>query len=101
VLLLTGFEADMRLLEMAGVTLAGETKTPVYNPETMETNVPGLYLAGTAAAGKRQAKYTLFVENSHVHVCRIVKAITGKWPEKLGTIPARRYELPLEAIQDN
>jgi thioredoxin reductase (NADPH) len=101
VLLLTGFQADMRLFEMAGVTLAGDAQTPVYHPETMETDVPGLHLAGTAAAGKRQAKYILFVENSHVHVGRIVKALTGQWPEKLGTIPARRYDLPLEAFQDN
>jgi thioredoxin reductase (NADPH) len=101
VLLLTGFEADMRLFEMAGVTLAGESQTPVYHPETMETDVPGLYVAGTSAAGKRQAQYTLFVENSHVHVGRIVQALTSHWPDKLGTIPARRYELPLEAIQDN
>jgi thioredoxin reductase (NADPH) len=67
----------------------------------METNVPGLYVAGTAAAGMRQERYKLFIENSHVHVGRIVKALTGRWPEKLGTIPARRYDLPLEAIQDN
>jgi thioredoxin reductase (NADPH) len=101
VLLLTGFQADMNLFEMAGVTLAGEAQTPIYNPETMETNVPGLYVAGTAAAGRRQARYTLFIENTHVHVGRIVQALTGRWPEKLGTIPARSYDLPLEAIQDN
>ncbi len=101
VLLLTGFTADMRLFGLAGVTLVGESQTPVYNPETMETDVPGLYVAGTVAAGKRQARYALFIENTHVHVGRVVKALTGCWPDKLGTIPARRYDLPLEAFQDN
>ena len=101
VLLLTGYEGDMRLFELAGVTLAGECQTPVYNPETMETDVPGLYVAGTAAAGKRQEHYTLFIENTHVHVAKIVKALTGRWPDRLGTVPARRYDLPLEAIQSN
>ena len=101
VLLLTGFVADMRLVEAAGVTLAGESQAPVHDPETMETDVPGLYVAGTVAAGKRQARYALFIENTHVHVGRIVKALTGHWPDRLGTIPARRYELPLEAFQDN
>jgi thioredoxin reductase (NADPH) len=101
VLLLTGFEADVRLFELAGVTLAGASQTPVYDPETMETDVPGLYVAGTAAAGQRQQRYTLFIENSHVHVGRIVRALTGHWPEQLGTVPARQYDLPLEAIQDN
>jgi thioredoxin reductase (NADPH) len=91
----------MRLFELAGVTLAGECQTPVYNPETMETDVPGLYVAGTAAAGKRQERYTLFLENTHVHVAKIVKALTGRWPDRLGTVPARRYDLPLEEIQAN
>lgn len=101
VLLLTGFEADMTLFKMAGVSLAGEAQEPVYDPETMESDVPGLYIAGTAAAGRRQERYQLFIENTHVHVGKIVKALTGRWPERLGTIPARRYELPLEAIQAN
>ncbi len=101
VLLLTGFEGDVSLFEAAGVTLAGEARTPIYDPETMETDVPGLYVAGTAAAGARQERYTLFIENTHVHVGKIVKALTGRWPARLGTIPARRYDLPLEAIQDN
>ena len=91
----------MSLLEAAGVTLAGESRTPVYDPETMETDVPGLYVAGTAAAGWRQERYTLFIENTHIHVGKIVQALTGRWPDRLGTIPPRRYELPLEAIQDN
>jgi thioredoxin reductase (NADPH) len=101
VLLLTGFAADMGLFERAGVMLDGESKVPVFDPETMETSVPGLYVAGTAAAGKRQERYRLFIENTHIHVGRIVKALSGQWPEKLGTIPARRYDLPLEAFQDN
>jgi len=101
VLLLTGFVADMRLFKVAGVTLAGESQAPVYDPETMETDVPGLYVAGTVAAGRRQARYALFIENTHVHVGRIAQALTGRWPDRLGTIPARRYDLPLEAFQDN
>jgi thioredoxin reductase (NADPH) len=101
VLLNTGFVADMGLFEMAGVTLAGPSRMPVYNPDTMESDVPGLYVAGTAAAGERQERYTLFIENTHVHVGRIAKALTGRWPEKLGTIAARQYDLPLEAIQAN
>ena len=101
VLLLTGYQADMTLFERAGVTLQGEARVPCYNPATMETDVPGLFVAGTAAAGERQEKYSLFVENTHVHVGRIVQALTGRWPDKLGTAPSRRYELPVEAIQAN
>lgn len=76
VLLLTGYEADMTLFRMAGVTLKGKNEVPVFDPATMETNVPGLYVAGTAAAGT-QSKYELFLENCHVHVERIVAHLTG------------------------
>jgi len=100
VLLNTGFVQDPGLFEMAGIELRGERRVPVYNPETMETNVPGLYLAGTAAAGT-QKRYTLFIENCHEHVGKIVQHLTGQWPDRLGTIPARRYDLPLEDIQAN
>lgn len=100
VLLATGFHGDQSLLEMTGVELQGENRVPAYNPDTMETNVPGLYLAGTAAAGIQQ-RYTLFIENSHVHAGKITQAITGQWPEKLASIPSRSYELPVEKIQAN
>jgi thioredoxin reductase (NADPH) len=101
ILLLTGFEGDMSLFRMAGVQLQGEAQVPVFDARTMETNIAGLYIAGTAAAGKKQERYTLFIENTHVHVGRIVQDLTGRWPDKLGTIPARQYDLPLEAIQAN
>jgi len=101
VLLLTGFEADMTLFEQAGVTLEGPSRTPRYDPATMETDVAGLYVAGTAAAGQRQEKYTVFIENSHVHVGRIVQALTGRWPARLGTIASRQYELALKDFEAN
>jgi len=100
VLFNTGFVADMRLFEMAGVRLHGDQRVPEYNPETMETNVPGLYVAGTAAAGS-QKRYTLFIENCHIHVGKIAVALSGTWPSELGTIHSRRYELPFEDIQAN
>jgi thioredoxin reductase (NADPH) len=58
-------------------------------------------VAGTAAAGQRQEKYTVFIENSHVHVGRIVQALTGRWPDRLGAIPSRRYELALKDFAAN
>jgi thioredoxin reductase (NADPH) len=100
VLLNTGFVQDPCLFEMAGVNLIGEERAPQYNPETMETNVTGLYVAGTAAAGS-QKRYKLFLENTHVHVGKIALALTGHWPERLGTIPERQYQPPDEKFQDN
>ncbi len=76
VLLLTGYIADQRLLTMAGVELRGESQTPVVNESTMETNIPGVYVAGTAVAGTQQS-YRLFIENCHIHATRIAAALTG------------------------
>jgi thioredoxin reductase (NADPH) len=100
VLLCTGFVPDMSLFECAGVNLRGEERVPECDPQTMETNVPGLYVAGTVAAGN-QRRYRLFIENCHHHVTRIVTAIAGQPPSKIGTIPARRYNVPLAEFRDN
>jgi thioredoxin reductase (NADPH) len=99
-LLCTGFVADLSLFEAAGVNLIGVERVPEYNPKTMETNVPGLYVAGTAASGDR-VRYALFIENSHQHVAKIAAAITGQWPTQIGTIESRRYEVPLAQIEAN
>lgn len=100
VLLATGFRGDQRLLEQAGVVLQGPNRVPLYNPATMETNVPGLYLAGTVAAGIQQ-RYTLFIENSHEHAGKITQALTGRWPSRLGDVATRNYQLSFEQIAAN
>jgi thioredoxin reductase (NADPH) len=100
VLLATGFRGDQSLLESLGVELHGENRVPAFNPETMETNVPGVFLAGTVAAGIQQ-RYTLFIENCHEHAGKIVRAITGRWPAALGDVPARTYGLAFERFEAN
>jgi thioredoxin reductase (NADPH) len=76
VLLLVGYEADMSLARMAGIELRGDSYAPTFDERTMETNVPGVFVAGTAVAGT-QDRYRIFIENCHVHVDRIVAALTG------------------------
>lgn len=94
VLLLTGYRMDTSLLEQAGVELVGENRGPRLDVETMMTNVPGLYVAGTAAAGT-QKKFRLFIENCHPHVTKIVRSITGQDPPAgLVNDAAKRYDLP-------
>jgi len=77
VLLLTGYRQDSTLFGQLGVELSGDDRQPVYDPETMETNVPGVFVAGTAVAGTPPRKVTVIVETCHVHVPRIVAAIQG------------------------
>ncbi|HEV7919580.1 MAG TPA: NAD(P)-binding domain-containing protein [Thermoanaerobaculia bacterium] len=90
VLLLTGYEQDKTLFEQAGVVLEGPRRRPRFDERTMETNVPGLYVAGTAVAGTQASGVKAFIETSHVHVERILAALTGARP------PADEaaYEMP-------
>jgi thioredoxin reductase (NADPH) len=77
VLILIGYEADMSLVRMAGVELKDDTgQVPVFDPATMQTNVPGVYVAGTTVAGT-QGRYQVFIENCHVHTDRILASLTG------------------------
>lgn len=100
VLLATGFKADMRLFANAGVRLHGEQEIPEFNPQTMETNVPGLYVAGTAAGGT-QERFTYFISTSHDHVTKIVKHMTGKIPTRVGTVAARNNAVTWEEVKAN
>jgi thioredoxin reductase (NADPH) len=79
VLLLTGYEADMTLFKLAGVDLTDKTDAPRFNPDTMETSIPGMFVAGTATAGT-QGRYKVFIENCHIHAARITAALTGAAP---------------------
>lgn len=78
VLLMTGYRQDSTLFELFGVELKGDDRQPVHDPETMETNVPGVFVAGTAVAGTPPRKVTVIVETCHVHVPRIVGALIGR-----------------------
>ncbi|MDP5198803.1 YpdA family putative bacillithiol disulfide reductase [Flavobacterium sp. DG2-3] len=77
VLALTGYKPDLNFLENIGIQLSeDELKIPVYNPETMETNVDGLFLAGVVCGGMQTHKW--FIENSRIHATMIVDHITAK-----------------------
>ncbi len=72
VLRLIGYVQDKTLFQQAGVELVGPGGCPSFDPVTMETNVPGIYVAGTAIAGTQSSHYQTFLENCHVHVARIL-----------------------------
>lgn len=77
VLLQLGFTADSTILQMLGVAMEGEADAPVFNTDTMETNIPGVFVAGTATAGS-QRSFKVYIETSHVHGARIAAAIGGR-----------------------
>lgn len=79
VLLLTGYVQDQTLFDQLGLERidADSTNRPAYDHATMQTSVPGIYVAGTACGGNMQ-RARVFIENSHVHADRICKAMTGQ-----------------------
>jgi len=58
---LTGFHPDFELFARLGIAFDEDTGKPRINPETLETNVPGVYLAGSLTAGRKLSE--VFIEN--------------------------------------
>jgi thioredoxin reductase (NADPH) len=76
VFLLTGYHPDTSLLASAGVPIDQATLVPEHDPATLETAVPGLFLAGALVSGKQTSR--IFIENGRFHGEAIVGAITGR-----------------------
>ena len=74
VLAMTGYQPDFSFLSKLGIELGEDKyKTPVHNPETMETNIEGIYLAGVICGGLKTNKW--FIENSRDHASIIFSNI--------------------------
>lgn len=77
VLALTGYMPNFEFLTKIGIKLSKDNKKlPQYDPETMETNIPGIFLAGVICGGMETHKW--FIENSRVHAPMIIKYILSK-----------------------
>jgi thioredoxin reductase (NADPH) len=76
VFLLTGYHPDTRLLQAAGVRVDKATLAPEHDPETLETNVRGLFVAGSLAAGNQTSR--IFIETGRFHGEAIAKAICAR-----------------------
>ena len=76
VYLLTGFAPDVALLQAAGVSIDATTGIPAHNTATLETNVPGIFIAGVVVAGFDANK--VFIENGRYHGDKIVACCLGK-----------------------
>ena len=76
VLAMTGYLPDFEFLKNSGIELKGDSLVPAYDPETMETNVANLYLAGVVCGGKDT--HLWFIENSRIHAEMIVNHIADR-----------------------
>jgi thioredoxin reductase (NADPH) len=73
---LTGYHPDFEFLAALGVRMEGPDRLPVCDRETLESNVPGLYLAGVIVAGARTNE--IFIENGRFHGRQIARDIEAK-----------------------
>ena len=73
---MTGYHPDHTFLQKMGVDIDEQTGCPSYNPETMETNVDGLFIAGVIAAGNNANE--IFIENGRYHGALIADCVEAK-----------------------
>ncbi len=82
----------------AGIRLHRETMSPEFNPETFETNVPGIFLAGGAICGRDTSN--IFIENGRFHGETIIKTIAAPRARRRDSLtePRATYEQELEVV---
>ena len=73
---LTGYHPDFDFLRSLGVESTGDQSRPVCDPGTLESNVPGIYLAGVIVAGSRTSE--IFIENGRFHGRQIAADLVRK-----------------------
>ena len=79
VYLLTGYTPKHELLRGIGATIDETTGIPVHDPATMETDVPGVFIAGVISAGNDANK--VFIENGRGHGELIARRLTAMWSD--------------------
>jgi len=73
---MTGYRPDPEILLSLGVAIDPDTGIPSHDPATMQTNQPGVFIAGVIAAGLNANK--IFIENGREHGPRIVETVLGR-----------------------
>jgi thioredoxin reductase (NADPH) len=73
---MTGYHPDFQFLESIGICFQGDDRLPVCNPETLESNISGIYLAGVIVAGSRTNE--IFIENGRFHGRQIAAALMAR-----------------------
>lgn len=76
VLAMTGYRPDFEFLESLGVRIEGEFRCPSCDPKSLESNVPGIYLAGVIIAGDRTNE--IFIENGRFHGRQIAEDLKAR-----------------------
>ena len=73
---MTGYHPDYTFIKSLGVKVDEHTWKPHLDPATLESNVPGLYLAGVVIGGRKTSE--IFIENGRFHGKQVIGSLTGK-----------------------
>ena len=73
---LTGYHPDFTFIEALGVTLDPVTRKPALDPNTLESNIPGIHLAGVVIGGRHTGE--IFIENGRFHGKQIIEALSTR-----------------------
>ena len=76
VFLLTGYHTNTTLLRQAGAEIDDAAGAPIYNPDTYETTVPNLFVAGATIGGQQSGK--IFIENGRFHGEEVIKTLASR-----------------------
>ena len=93
---LTGYHPDFAFIESLGVYLDPDNaRCPIMNPDTLESNVPGIYVAGVVVAGERTNE--VFIENGRFHGALIARDLAEKLGDDAG-LPRAELVAPLYTV---
>src|SRR5579859_2056557 len=73
---LTGYHPDFPFIESLGVNLDPVTRKPALDPNTLESNIPGIYLAGVVIGGRHTGE--IFIENGRFHGKQVIESVKSK-----------------------
>lgn len=85
---MTGYHPDFNFLEALGVRLQGADRMPSFDPQTLESNVSGIYLAGVIVAGARTNE--IFIENGRFHGAQIAAGLLRRFQPMQTPASAKR-----------
>ena len=80
---LTGYHPDFQFIESLGVHLDPETRKPALDPNSLESNVPGIHLAGVVIGGRHTGE--IFIENGRFHGKQIIEALSRNREQAAGS----------------
>jgi thioredoxin reductase (NADPH) len=80
---LTGYHPDFEFIESLGVHLDPKTRKPALDPNSLESNVPGIHLAGVVIGGRHTGE--IFIENGRFHGKQIIEALSRNREQAAGS----------------